>query len=406
MAEMRRKQGDIEELLPIAQGEDLNPEVFPELYNLSAAFLFNVLPYPEKREEPEYVYLDLPIFRKRRDESDAELYVKIHSWNFAWESGQLRYDIFGSELPEKLQWLKHCKDRNVYLLLKTSFHHYEAHAPLYHLLPRSTLGRFDLPLLKKGLWPTSIPWQNYDKIFPRDFDSRLSAALAYHVWPLLVSQSGMSSFSMNDPIRILAHNLDFWLPYIQSVAEDRLGRFDRVKPEGKEVIKKLKTIKKGLPVGVKAGTPRMGGWIWSGEEEAWEATREMVEKADTRGRLRAIIDAVKTNRIEDDFSGIWSYAKEDFERKIYRKRSKIRVNFVELDETVPVHCVDSEVHENLLWEDFMGLLDKKEKRIIVLIRNGVTKMSDIGERLGYANHSPISKALDRIRKKALKYLYD
>ena len=239
-------------------------------------------------------------------------------------------------------------------------------------------------MLKKGLWPPSIPWGKYDNIVSKDFDNRLSAAFAYHIWPLLVSQSGMASFSMTDPLRILAHNLDFWLPYIQSVAEDRLGCFDRVKPEGKDVIKKLNKIKKELPSGVKAGTPRMGGSIWTGEEDAREATREMVEKADARGRLRAIIDAVKSNRIEDDFSSRWSYAKEDFERKVYRKRSKIKVTFVELSETVPVHGADSEVHENLLWEDFMGFLDIKEKRIVVLLRNGVTRMSDIGERLGYA----------------------
>ena len=44
MAQMRRKQKDIEEFSLIAQGNELDPEVFPELYNLSAAFIFNLLP--------------------------------------------------------------------------------------------------------------------------------------------------------------------------------------------------------------------------------------------------------------------------------------------------------------------------------------------------------------------------
>jgi len=406
MVVMTKKNEIIDQFSPLAQGDDAEPEVFPQLFNLSAAFIYSLLPYPEVREQPEYVYLDLPIWKYLQAESNAELLVKIHSWNYAWESGQLRYDVFGRELPEPLKWLEHYRDRNVYLLPKTSFHHYEAYAPLYHLLPRTTLERFDLPLLKKGLWPPSIPWGDYDKFVPRDFDSRLSAAFAYHVWPLLVSQSGITSFSKTDPIKILAHNLDFWMPYIQSVAEDRLGCFDRVEPEGEDVIKKLEIVRKELPFGVKADTPRMGGHIWFGEEEAEEATRAMVEKADKKGRLRAIIDAVKSDRIDDDFSSRWSYAKEDFERKVYSKRSKIKVTFVELDETVPVHGPESEAHENLLWEDFMGFLDKKEKRIVVLLRNGVTKMGDIGERLGYANHSPISKALDRIRKKAVRFLYE
>jgi hypothetical protein len=120
--------------------------------------------------------------------------------------------------------------------------------------------------------------------------------------------------------------------------------------------------------------------------------------------LRGIIDAVRTNRIEDDFSNIWSYAKEDFERKLYHKRAKVRVSFVELDEAEPVHAPTSEIHENLLWEDFLALLDVKDRRIVVCLKNGITRVSEISQKLGYANHSPVSKALKRIREKAKRYL--
>jgi hypothetical protein len=40
----------------------------------------------------------------------------------------------------------------------------------------------------------------------------------------------------------------------------------------------------------------------------------------------------------------------------------------------------------------------------VCLRNGTTKLGDIAASLGYANHSPISKALALIRKKAAKFL--
>jgi hypothetical protein len=82
----------------------------------------------------------------------------------------------------------------------------------------------------------------------------------------------------------------------------------------------------------------------------------------------------------------------------------VRVSFVELDEAKPVHAPTSELHENLLWENFIALLDKKERRIVVCLKNGTTRLSEISKRLGYANHSPISKALKRIRDKAKKYL--
>lgn len=120
-----------------------------------------------------------------------------------------------------------------------------------------------------------------------------------------------------------------------------------------------------------------------------ERYKYIIEIADKNGKLRSIIDAIKSNRIEDDFSDQWSFAKEDFERKIYKKRSKFKVNFVELNNKIPVHSPSSESHENLLWEDFLSILDTKEKRIVVLLKSGVTNLGEIGKILGYANHSPI-----------------
>jgi len=133
-------------------------------------------------------------------------------------------------------------------------------------------------------------------------------------------------------------------------------------------------------------------------------TQEIIETADKNGNLRAIIDAVRSYRVEEDFSARWSYAREDFEQKLYHKRSKIKVSFVELDDTIPVLGPESKVHENLIWEDFLALLDPKERRIVVLLRNGESKLSEIAKLFGYTNHSPISKALSRIRQKALQHL--
>ena len=72
--------------------------------------------------------------------------------------------------------------------------------------------------------------------------------------------------------------------------------------------------------------PRYGDEIWVGEEEAWTMTQYIVEDADAGGRLRAILDAVRSHRVVDDFSARWSFEREDFERKLYRKRSKVKVS--------------------------------------------------------------------------------
>jgi hypothetical protein len=114
-----------------------------------------------------------------------------------------------------------------------------------------------------------------------------------------------------------------------------------------------------------------------------------VEAADQTGRLRGILDAVRSHRIEDDFSSHWSYAREDFERKLHGKRRKVKVAFVELPDTVPVQGPESEVLGSLITNDFLALLDVRNRQIVVLLASGVTSKTEIADILGYANHSAV-----------------
>ncbi len=389
---------DLFKKLELASGDELDPEIFPELYNISSAFLYQYIPRPLSERLPEFAYIP---FRTHKYTTDED--VAIHKWNMSWESGQLRGELFKDDLPAQLKWLEKFDGVNLYLLPDTK-PKYEAYIPLYHLLPQSTLEHFSLPLFKKGIWPIGFP--NYWRlsVLTNGFDSQLSKAFAHHVWPLLIRGSRMRAFSKDDPIVILSHNLDYWLPYAYQVAEDRLRSFPRVDFESTEQDQKLISLRQEIPADVEVNRPLMGGAIWAGEEYAWEATKELVDVADRQGKLRAIIEAVRSNRIKDDFSDRWSYEREDFERKLYHKRSKTKVAFVQLDDTIPVHGPDSEYEENLLWEDFIALIDKKEQKIVVCLRNGITKVGEISKILGYANHSPVSKALKRIREKAKQYL--
>ncbi len=77
-----------------------------------------------------------------------------------------------------------------------------------------------------------------------------------------------------------------------------------------------------------------------------------MDLADERGKLRTILDGIRSHRVVDDLSSRWSYAREDFERRLYHKRAKARVTFVELDKTIPCHGPEAEVDADLLWEDF------------------------------------------------------
>lgn len=127
-----------------------------------------------------------------------------------------------------------------------------------------------------------------------------------------------------------------------------------------------------------------------------------VEAADATGHLRGILDAVRAHRVEDDFSNHWSYAREDFERKLHRKRNKVQVRFVELTDTIPVQAAGSDLLGRLVTSDFLALLDEKERQIVVLLSSGY-RQYEIAERLGYANHSPVTKRLAQIRRQAAAF---
>lgn len=383
-----------------AESSELNKERFPAIGNLPSGVFFQFVPCPDTTHSPEFVHIPLD----ENGPPHSEETVTLMEWNLLWEAGHIRPQFFESRLPERLRWLDKYEGHNIYLIPRFPTNRYYAYSSLFHLLPQRTLRHFGLPLLRKGLWPNSYPDNRLGRFLPPNFDSLLEKAFAAHVWPIISPGSKLCAFGKSDPIKILAHNPDFWLPYIYKTIENRLKSLGRAEFDSDEQIKKFERLSQELPHGIKAARPLRGGTIWMGEEEAWEATKEMVDLADQNGRLRGIIDAIRSNRVEDDFSNCWSYAREDFERKLHRKRSRIKVTFVELDETIPVHGPESEIHEDLLWEDFLGLLDSREKRIVVCLRNGLTRVGEISKMLGYANHSPVSKALAKIRRKAINYL--
>jgi hypothetical protein len=391
----------------LAKGDDLNPEVFPHLGNLSAAFIYRFVCRPKVRTLPEFAYIQLDPHSHRDDVAGDDSRLAIEGmaaqWNMLWESGHLRGELLRSKLPKKLRWLSRFKNANLYLLPHTGENKYEIFQPLYQLIPWSTLSFHKLPPMRRPVWPPLMYDHLRQALLPKDVDRRLSVAFAHHIWPLLCSGSSIRSFRDREPLTLLAHNLNFWLPFVYKVAEDRLEKLGRCDFDDAKQRALYMKQKDKYPKSISLQRPLHGGVIWEGEQDAWQATKELVEMADRQGRLRGIIDAINSNRVQDDFSDRWSYAKEDFERRLYRKRAKIRVHFVELDNAVPVHAPTSELDENLLWEDFIALCDRKERRVVVCLKKGVTQVGEISKILGYANHSPVSKTLANIRRKAKRY---
>lgn len=382
----------------------LGRQEFPYLSTLSAAFFHHAVLVPRRElPAPEYVFVPPARTAAGRDALEHTLSM----WNVAWEWGHIRPDTFREELPPNLLWIERHPDkvfRLVPLEPRLGNGRLHAYGPLYSLLPLAVLRRFGLPP-RGHSWPPMIAFRDHA---PKDAVDRLSRALAFHIWPLLSSRSRPGDFSPSDPIRVLSHDLDYWLPFADVVVQRRAQARGRVAFESDSQRAEFEAAQARLPPDLEADyqRPTFGGPVWQGEEEAWEATREVVELADKGGQLRAILDAVRCGRVDDDFSARWSFEREDFERRLHRRRLKWRVSFVELHDTAPVHSprAEADPEHSLLWQDFLGLVNEKDRRIVVCLRDGITSATEIGKALGYANHSPVSKALARIRRLAEEHL--
>jgi hypothetical protein len=238
---------------------------------------------------------------------------------------------------------------------------------------------------------------------PEQYDA-LSRAFAEELWRCGLGTSGspLGAFRRDESLVLLAHDLGYWRAHLERLIRSMHSGVGRV-PQGADDIVR----ESSLPMADLAfESPNFGFELWTGEEEAAEVTRDLIEAADENGCLRAVIDAIRSRRVEEDFSRRWSFAREDFERKLYRKRSRVRVSFVELDESIPFFDENTELQADVFCRDLLAVVDPKDRRVVVLLHSGVTNLADLAAELGYANHSPISKKLARIRKRAVRLLDD
>jgi len=332
-----------------------------------------------------------------------------------WESGAYRVSYFKPDelrqfVPERLAArLEEGSDEfELHLVPSAPSERNLAYDALYHLLPLRTLRHYRLPVREAGCWPPSHQWSACDGGNVSE-TARLRRAFAHHVWPLVSPAAPMKGLKPDDSLVLLAHDLDFWFPHLDVLIENMLGDYSRCAIT--EDDDRHNTIEADraraqatMPDGLEVQRPRKGGELWYGEEDAWDVTKKLVERADAAGRLRAIIEAIRSGRERDDFSPCWSRAKEDFERKLYRKRSRTRVSFVELHDTTVVHGPEAEIIDTMLWKNLFALVDPRDRRVVVCLRAGHTHVSDIAAELGYKNHSPVSKALNRIRGLAERLL--
>lgn len=377
----------------------------PGLMALSPAFVFRLIPVPKnqqslKAQDSTFIILpygekDLSITR----EADAKLFNFVSDWNVLWEAGWTRSEIL--DFPPQLNWLKRFSGQRIQLLFK-SFDKTPVHyMALYHLLPIEIRRKYDLPLIRQGKWPILAPFAlNLERAhIPVQ---NLRGAFADFIWPFLFQGRTFKSryaYSRNSPLIILSESLDFWADHLHEVIEERWSGFPRV-PFDRDDRDQIKDALRASNNEINFLRPRIGGMIWSGEDEAIKVIREILEKADRKNKLRETIDLVLKNQVYDDFSEKWSREKEDFERAFYHKRAKAKVFFREVsDDVVSINPL-SAIEARDVLNELMTIVSPKERQVIVCLRSGMLQQEEIAKRLGYANHSSVSRLLKRIAKKA------
>src|ERR1700682_5866187 len=219
----------------LATGEAAEPDRFPAMGNISAAFIYDMLPIPLEPQPPELAYVRLP---GSHGEIADHIRVALAEWNVAWEAGQYRQALFREEdFPPSLKPAAEVEG-NVYLIPRTQSRYVE-YAPLYPLVPRRSADRHGLLLRAEGTWPPLGTFIEEDeRALPPDFGDRLANAFADLIWKRLSPRSPASAFTEVDPIRVLSHNLDYWLPHALAVIEDELRLFDRVATDERRIAEK------------------------------------------------------------------------------------------------------------------------------------------------------------------------
>ena len=154
-------------------------------------------------------------------------------------------------------------------------------------------------------------------------------------------------------------------------------------------------------------------------EEAHMIMETIMKMVIHEQNMAPIIDFIKKNRCDEDFTSRKSRAKIDFLRKQYHKRDFTNLQAVSLEqmqESVQTEYrrtgrdiadgsinIEDDVLDNVIVDEFKRSLSERDMQILTMRVDGY-KYKEIAEKLGYSNHSGVLKRINRISEAWLDFV--
>jgi hypothetical protein len=127
-----------------------------------------------------------------------------------------------------------------------------------------------------------------------------------------------------------------------------------------------------------------------------------LEAADRTGNLRAIVEALRFNPAEDESSNMWStLARPSIGSCVGSGEGRGEVRRAHRHD--PVRGPSSGFDDSLVTNEFLAIIDERNRKIVILLNCGFTKAAETAEALGCAHRSAVFKRLTTIRATAGKF---
>jgi len=247
---------------------------------------------------------------------------------------------------------------------------------MFYLLPEEIVARTELTEFPRDPYE-ALSNPKWHEVYESDyFQLALSDTWAWLVWGYLGVRGGMEQYSGFDPFWGLAHAYSMWMRVYQAMGVTAERYFDF--------------------------EPGYGLRYLPYEEMVCEYVCPMVDYFLKHSNFNKWLDVVRQHRCHEDYDTRRSSVKIDFFRSWYHSRAKVKVlEFIQVDE--PGYSPFDKIDSRLDFERFTERLDKKSQQIVRLLLAGYTQ-AEIGERLGYANHSGVCKRIKKIGELYAEYM--